>query len=1299
MSGNSATTNSAYGGGIYNAATATVTNSTLSLNSSTSGGGIYNGGTLTLTNSTLLGNLCTYFGVTGGGIENGGTMTLTSDTLSGGSADGFLVVSSGMLTVKDTILANGPGNCYLTGSYISSGYNISDDTTCSGFLNNTGDLNNTPAGLDPNGLQNNGGPTQTIALLSISPAINAIPVGVGGFCTAADGVTPVSTDQRGVSRPQGTGCDIGAFELTHSTALLTIAKYQTTGLALGQQGATYTMVVSNAIAAGSTSGTVTVSDAIPSGLTLVSMAGAGWSCASSTCTRSDVLTAGASYPPITVTVNLAANAVSPLVNTATVSGGGSAPASASAPAILSGAPILSIANVISTGAGGFALGQQGATYALTVSNAAVAGPTNATVTVSDTLPSGLTLVSMTGTGWSCTNNTCSRSDVLAAGASYPPITVTVNVRANATSPQINMATVSGGGWTTASASVSTPITGIPVLNIAKSHIGNFTLGQQGAIYTVAVNDVAGSGPTSGTVFVSDTLPSGLTLVTIGGLGWSCAATTCSRSDVLAAGASYSPITVTVNVAAHASSPQINSATVSGGGAATVTTFDSTTISGAPVLSISKTHLGSAPAGGLVHYTLSVSNAAGSGPTSGTVTVTDTPPSGLTLGSMSGSAGTGWSCGGNTCSRSDVLAPGSSYDYISVAATVAANATSPQVNVATVSGGGSATASASDSTPIVPASLSIVKTHTGVFTQGQQGTYAVTVSNAGIGATGGAVTVTDNLPTGLTLVSMVGTGWSCASNACTRSDSLAAGGSYPPITVTVAVSSAAPSTVTNVASVSGGGSTGASANDPTNISVPTYAISGSVTVGGVGLSGVTVSLSGTLAGSTLTNGSGSYSFGGLVAGGTYTLAASLAGYSFGVPVTFSNLSANQVANFTGSAGLEFYSVTPCRIADTRTGAGFAGQFGPPTMAGGAARTFSILSSPCAAGIPTTASAYSLNFTAVPPAGGPEANLTTWPTGLATGMPNVSTLNYYSSVVANAAAVAAGTNGAINTYVVDPTDVLIDISGYFAPPLASGLEFYPVTPCRIADTRTGAGFTGQFGPPSMAGGATRTFGILSSPCAAGIPATASAYSLNFTAVPPAGGPESNLTTWPTGLAAGMPNVSTLNYYSSVVANAAVVPAGTNGAINAYVVDPTDLLIDIDGYFAPPLASGLHFYPLTPCRIADTRTGAGFTGQFGPPTMATGATRTFTLPASSCGVPATASAYSLNFTVVPPAGGPEANLTTWPTGLATGMPNVSTLNYYSSVVANAAIVPAGTNGAINVYVVDPTDVLIDVNGYFAP
>jgi hypothetical protein len=76
--------------------------------------------------------------------------------------------------------------------------------------------------------------------------------------------------------------------------------------------------------------------------------------------------------------------------------------------------------------------------------------------------------------------------------------------------------------------------------------------------------------------------------------------------------------------------------------------------------------------------------------------------------------------------------------------------------------------------------------------------------------------------------------------------------------------------------------------------------------------------------------------------------------------------------------------------------------------------------------------------------------------------------------------------------------------------------------------------------------------------------------------------------------------------------------------------------------------------------------------------------------------AAAYSLNVTVVPE--GPLYYLTTWPTG--SSQPTVSTLNSFDGrVVANAAIVPAGTNGAISVYVTDPTQVILDINGYFAP
>lgn len=259
------------------------------------------------------------------------------------------------------------------------------------------------------------------------------------------------------------------------------------------------------------------------------------------------------------------------------------------------------------------------------------------------------------------------------------------------------------------------------------------------------------------------------------------------------------------------------------------------------------------------------------------------------------------------------------------------------------------------------------------------------------------------------------------------------------------------------------------------------------------------------------------------------------------------------------------------------------------------------------------------------------------------------------------------------------------------LSDPLPLVAVPPCRIMDTRAGQGKTGAFGPPTMTAGSTRTVPIPQSGC--GIPDSAKAYSVNVTVVP--GGPLSYLSIWPAGQT--QPLVSTLNSFEGkIVANAAVVPAGTNGAINVYVTDRTDVIIDINGYFANSGSPTLPFYSVTPCRIADTRAGEGKTGLFGPPTLVAGAIREIPIPQSNCSIPATAKAYSLNVTVVP--AGPLSYLTIWPTGQA--QPLVSTLNSFEGkIVANAAIVPAGTNGSVSVYVTDRTDVIVDINGYFAP
>ncbi|HEX4138655.1 MAG TPA: FG-GAP-like repeat-containing protein [Bryobacteraceae bacterium] len=121
-------------------------------------------------------------------------------------------------------------------------------------------------------------------------------------------------------------------------------------------------------------------------------------------------------------------------------------------------------------------------------------------------------------------------------------------------------------------------------------------------------------------------------------------------------------------------------------------------------------------------------------------------------------------------------------------------------------------------------LAITKSHTGNFTQGQTGaTYTIGVSNIGTAATSGIIQVVDALPAGLILAGLSGAGWNCisATVACSRSDALAASGSYPPINVAVNVTLAAPLSVTNTATASGGGETNTSndvASDVTQINV-------------------------------------------------------------------------------------------------------------------------------------------------------------------------------------------------------------------------------------------------------------------------------------------------------------------------------------------------------------------------------------------------------------------------------------------------------------------------------------------------
>ena len=196
--------------------------------------------------------------------------------------------------------------------------------------------------------------------------------------------------------------------------------------------------------------------------------------------------------------------------------------------------------------GSFTQGQKAATYTITAKNGN-STDTSGTVTVTDALPPGLILISMAGVNWACLSNTCNRSDPLNPGASYPPITVTVNVAADVPGSVINKATVSSGGfqaaWWADDVTAITPLPKFPVWNISVTHSGNFTPGATGATYAITAGNM-GSAPTLGTVTVADALPAGLSATGIFSVDdtWNCtlATVSCTRSDSLAVGAFVPP---------------------------------------------------------------------------------------------------------------------------------------------------------------------------------------------------------------------------------------------------------------------------------------------------------------------------------------------------------------------------------------------------------------------------------------------------------------------------------------------------------------------------------------------------------------------------------------------------------------------------------------------------------------------------------------------------------------------------------------------------------------------------------------
>jgi hypothetical protein len=385
--------------------------------------------------------------------------------------------------------------------------------------------------------------------------------------------------------------------------------------------------------------------------------------------------------------------------------------------------------------------------------------------------------------------------------------------------------------------------------------------------------------------------------------------------------------------------------------------------------------------------------------------------------------------------------------------------------------------------------------------------------------------------------------------------------------------------------------------------------------------------------------------------------------------------------TSASPLQFVPLqTPCRAIDTRVTGG--------PIAADTSQNFNPAGGACS--IPNQGSgpiAYAMNITVVPH--GSLGFLSVWPAGEA--QPLVSTLNSTDGrVKANAAIVPGGNGGEISVYASGAaTDLILDVSGYF---IASTTDYVyvPITPCRMVDTRSS---NGSFGAPSLVGGQQRAFELASSSCnlPGSLISNGGAVSFNVTAVPVNGHSVSYVTVWGTSSTEPQtPLVSTLNVPTgTVTANAAIVPINpsTSGSVSVYATDNTDLLLDITGYFLPAnqAPSGLALYTLTPCRVLDTRLTRGeFQGELTIP---------FT-SGNSCNLPASAQAFAVNATVIPAE--TLGYLALWPDGVP--QPTVSTLNAEDGFVTSNMAIVGSSNGSIDAYATNPTQLILDVSGYFA-
>lgn len=572
---------------------------------------------------------------------------------------------------------------------------------------------------------------------------------------------------------------------------------------------------------------VKVTDTLPDGLTFVSGSGS-WDCSASgqdvTCSLPGTLASG-DHAAFQMTVAIDQAQVGDIENTGKVSTSTPDPNPGNNTwTDTTGTDVVSDLGITKTHTGDATAGRD-LDFTLTVTNHGSSknpGP----ITVTDTLPDGMSYVSANGSGWDCghsgQNITCTRDAALDA-ADSDTITVTVHVapdagpgtlvnRANvaSTTPDPNPDNNTDADTVTVKDEAN--------IRVSKSVDDKTPNAGTKVTYTLVVTN---DGPSDAdSVQMSDPLAAGLTLVSVDGNGWDCAdtGTVSCLGDTLAAGASHT-ITVVAKVGSGVANGTeiVNTATVDtsapGDDPDDNTDTAKITVGTSADLKLAKTHDGEAVAGQNVTFDLTATND-GPSDAQSQIAISDTLPDGMTFVSSSGP----WTCVQDgqkldcTLDGSDPLLPGQSAPVLHVTAHVdsdLATADATLVNTAVVSSPTSDpdpdNNTATDPVDVkFSADLQIVKTHSDDARIGDQMRFTVQVGNAGP-STARNVQVVDPMPEGLSLVSAEGDGWTCtAVNQVATCDlvggDLAAGEGAEPITITVLVTSDAYPSVDNTATV-------------------------------------------------------------------------------------------------------------------------------------------------------------------------------------------------------------------------------------------------------------------------------------------------------------------------------------------------------------------------------------------------------------------------------------------------------------------------------------------------------------------